>query len=244
MSMKRLQIVMLLCLSLLTSLLLESCRGMHDVRFSILGDSYSAFTDYVHPDTNEVWYRLPPDNVSDVTEIGDVWWYQVATAMQWKLDVNNSFSGAPICNSGNGNYGTHSFVRRMDDLGKPDVIFVFGGTNDVWYQVPLGDFVYDNWSDEQLRAFRPALACVFSNLKAQHPKATIYFLLDMRLGERHRILDERSEEFKSSIREIASHYGIVCIELHDISKKWSHPDKEGQARIATQVVETLKARRD
>ena len=38
-----------------------------DIRFSILGDSYSTFEGHVTPSSNDVWYKLPPHNFIDVT---------------------------------------------------------------------------------------------------------------------------------------------------------------------------------
>ena len=50
----------------------------------------------------------------------------------YRLCVNNSFSGATICNTGynQADYSDRSFITRMDKLGCPDIIFIFGATND------------------------------------------------------------------------------------------------------------------
>ena len=34
---------------------------------------------------------------------------------------------------------------------------IFGGANDVWREVPLGEYVYEGWNEEQLCSFRPDL---------------------------------------------------------------------------------------
>ena len=215
-----------------------------DIRFSVLGDSYSTFEGYVTPETNDVWYCLPPDNYIDVTSVEEMWWHQVAVEKGWTLEQNNSFSGSLISNfldfNGGVYYSPHSFLRRMDDIGDPNVIFVFGGTNDVWDEAPLGDFVYGNWTEEQLCTFRPALAYMFEHLKATYPKAKVYFMLDKHLGEGQDIHQEHCESFRSSVHEIARHCGITCIDLEDIHKSWNHPDKKGQASIARQVLEALE----
>ena len=109
-----------------------------DIRFSVLGDSYSTFEGYVTPETNDVWYCLPPDNYIDVTSVEEMWWHQVAVEKGWILEQNNSFSGSLVCNMDFAHYyGAHSFLHSINDLGNPDVIFVFGGTNDVWDEAPL-----------------------------------------------------------------------------------------------------------
>ena len=235
-------------LMILTSVaVLSSCvekpigNGDEDIRFSVLGDSYSAFEGYVTPDTNDVWYCLPPDNYVDVTSVEEMWWHQVAVEKGWVLERNNSFSGSLVCNMDFAHYyGEHSFLHRMNNLGHPDVIFVFGGTNDVWDEAPLGDFIYEDWTEEQLCSFRPALAYLFEYLKSAYPQARVYFMLDKHLGESHNTHHEHCDAFKSSVHEIANHCGITCIDLVDIHKSWDHPNKDGQASIARQVIEALE----
>jgi lysophospholipase L1-like esterase len=216
-------------------ILLASCGKdpelPQETRFSILGDSYSTFEGYVQPDSNDVWYCPPPDNYINVTSVEQMWWYQVAQAMGWTLERNNSFSGSLVCNWNYGNYyGPYSFLRRMDNLGNPDVILVFGGTNDVWDGVSMGEFKYSDWTEEELCTFRPALACLFFRLQRLYPKAKVCFMADSALGD----------TFLESVHTIADYYGIHCIDLHDIEKDWDHPTAEGMTTIASQVVAALR----
>ena len=202
------------------------------VRFSILGDSYSTFEGYVDPEDNAVWYKLPPNNHIDVISVEQMWWYQVMQAKEWDLERNNSFSGSLICNMNAANYyGPYSFLRRMDNLGNPNVILVFGGTNDIWNEVPFGEYKYCGWTDEELCTFRPALAKMCDGLIRLYPNAKIYFMYDNDLG------DEASE----SVHTILDHYGLPCIDLRDIRKSWSHPTAEGMTSIASQVLEVVNS---
>lgn len=211
-----------------------------EVRFSILGDSFSTFEGYVEPDSNDVWYCPPPYNLIDVTSVEQMWWHKVATEMKWVLDKNNSFSGSLICNFWGYNagpyYSPHSFIRRMDNLGNPDVIFVFGGTNDVWNGAYCGEFVYSDWTEGQLEQYRPAMAYLLENLNRLYPKAKIYFLVDMDLCD----YDYTGQRFVESVHEIARHYHVECIDLHGIHTNWAHPNAEGQDDIARQVIEALQ----
>ena len=110
---------------------------------SILGDSYSTFRGYVLPDSNYVWYPQKAEN-NDVQDIRQLWWHQLIRNNGFRLCQNNSFSGATICNTGyNGeDYSDRSYCTRLRFLGSPDIILVFGGTNDTWAKSPLGDFKY------------------------------------------------------------------------------------------------------
>ena len=217
-----------------------------EIRFSILGDSYSSFAGYVDPATNDVY---PYEDI-DVTSAEQMWWHKVATETGWIMEKNNSFSGALVCNfedfASGSYYAPHSFIRRMDGLGSPDVIFVFGATNDACAQngdnvpvVPLGYDIFSDWTDEQLCTFRPALAYLFDGLKQKYPQAELYFLLDMNLGS-DGIDWDRRDAFIGAIHRIASHYDVKCIDLEGINKWHWHPNAEGQAAIARQVIEALR----
>lgn len=210
----------------LLGLLLSSCtkdpmpEGDEVVRFSVLGDSYSTFEGYVDPETNDVWSYY--DTIG-VTSVEQMWWYQLAQNMGWVMEKNNSFSGSLISNrDAGGYYGPHSFIHRMDDLGDPDYILVFGGTNDMWQEVPMGDYIYSGWTDEDLCSFRPALAYLFVNLRALYPDAVLVFMADAELGD----------EFLDSVHLIADHYGVWCADLVDIDKMWNHPSAKGMSKIA------------
>ena len=222
------------------ALLLSSCTKPNDpkeIHFSILGDSFSTFEGYVTPDTNDVWYY---ERIG-VTSVEQMWWHKMATEMEWILDKNNSFSGSLICNFWGFNaglyYKPHSFINRMDNLGDPDVIFIQGGTNDVWNGAYHGEFVYSDWTEEDLEYYRPALAYMFDNMKRLYPKAKLYFMIDMGLCD----YDPVARTFVEDALKIAYHYNIDCIKLYDIHKSWSHPDTEGQEDIARQVLEVLES---
>ena len=217
-----------------------------EIRFSILGNSYSSFEGYVDPETNDVY---PYEDIG-VTNVEMMWWYQVDTETGWVMEKNNSFSGSLVCNfedfASGSYYAPHSFIRRMDNLGHPDVIFIFGATNDACANngdnvpvVPLGYNVFSDWTEEQLCAFRPALAYLFDGLQKMYPQAELYFLVDMNLGSDGIDLDRR-DAFIGAIHHIASHYNVKCIDLEGIEKWHWHPNAEGQASIARQVIEALR----
>ena len=227
------------------AIIMSACvKTPEPIRFSILGDSYSSYEGYVHPDSNDVY---PYENIG-LTGVEQMWWAQVADSTGWTLERNNSFSGALVCNYDYVNYyGQYSFIRRMDNLGHPDVIFIFGATNDACAHnlnephepvVALGDYVYSDWTEEQLCDFRPALAYLFDHLKTRYPKAKLYFLLDMNLGTGG-VTEQRRAEFLESIQRIAHHYQVDCIDLWNISKSQWHPNAEGQKDIADQVLEYI-----
>ena len=71
----------------------------------------------------------------------------------------------------------------MDKLGCPDIIFIFGATNDCWAGSPLGDYKYEGWTKEDLYTFRPAMAYLLDHMIDRYPNVEIYFLLNSGLKE-------------------------------------------------------------
>lgn len=229
-----------LTLLLATTILMSACvKTTEPTRFSILGDSYSAIEGYIDPETNDPW---PHYAEIGVTGVEQMWWKQVADSTGWLLDQNNSFSGALICNyadfDGADHYTPYSFIRRMNNLGNPDVIFILGGTNDVWQDAPFGDYVYSDWTEQQLCSYRPALAYLFDNLKRLYPHAKLYFVLETNPCPGG-ITEETRLNLIGSTHRIANHYNVDCIDLIDVHKMWWHPDVQGQRDIANQVLEFL-----
>lgn len=195
---------------------------------SILGDSYSTFEGYVTPSTNESWYfyhRSTKGN--DVVNVEDTWWHQLIKDNNWKLCVNNSFSGSTISSSGyrGEDYTSRSFVTRASDLGNPDIIFVFGATNDSWVPSPIGNYKYEDWTEEDLKAVRPSLAKMLDYMTNRYLGAQIYFILN----------SELKNDINESVLEVCKHYDVPVIQLYDIDKQASHPSKEGMKAIAKQV---------
>lgn len=205
----------------------QSKRGI-----SILGDSYSTFKGYVVPDTNYVWYPQEKAENNDVQDVRQLWWHQMIREHGYRLCQNNSFSGATICHTGykGDDYSDRSFCTRLRYLGSPDVILVFGGTNDSWAKSPIGDFQYGNWQKSDLYHFRPAMAYLLANLQNYYPGTEVYVIINTEL----------SEEVTSSMKTICDHYNVKYIQLVDIEKQWGHPSQKGMRQIAEQVGAALR----
>ena len=195
---------------------------------SVLGDSYSTYENYVTPSTNELWYyaKSVPAR-TDVNDVRQTWWYQVIKENGWRLCVNNSYSGSTISYSGyDGNdYSARSFNTRMDNLGCPDIIFIFGATNDSWAGAPIGEYKYEGIRDKELYDFRPALAHMLDWMTKRYINTEIYFLLN----------DELREDINVSVKTICTHYNVPVIELKSIHKLSGHPSVQGMRQIADQV---------
>lgn len=201
---------------------------------SILGDSYSTYEDFVTPATNELWYYAKnSEQKTDVKNVRQTWWHQVIKENGWRLAVNNSYSGATISYTGyDGNdYSPRSFNTRMDNLGQPDIIFIFGATNDSWAGSPIGDFKYEGIKKADLYEFRPALAHMLRWMTDRYVNTEIYFILNTEL----------KDEINTSVKTICEHYGVPVITLTEVDKISGHPSVKGMRQIADQVNSFLKS---
>ena len=79
-------------------------------------------------------------------------------------------------------FAEHQLMTRADfqrkmcirDRGNPDVLLVFGGTNDSWAKAPVGSYQYADWTKADLYSFRPAF-CRLMDLSLIHisPRTTV-----------------------------------------------------------------------
>ena len=194
---------------------------------SVLGDSYSTFEGFLSPDTNFIWYYRAPQHKTDVMSATQTWWYKFIKESGYRLCKNNSFSGSTICNTGYGktDYSDRSFITRMNNLGCPDIIFIFGATNDSWANAPIGEYKYEGWTKDELYTFRPAMAYMLDFMIARYPNVEIYFILNSGLKD---VVNE-------SVKTICKHYSIPCIELKDIDTISGHPSIKGMQQISEQI---------
>lgn len=201
---------------------------------TVFGDSYSTFEGYLTPDTMEIWYfkDIKDPRLTDVKNVRETWWYQVIKQMNWKLEMNNSWSGSTICNTGYRSEDAtyRSFVTRLTNLGNPDVILIFGSTNDAWANSPIGEFKYKDFTKADLFTFRPAFAYMLDQIQERYPTADVYVISNCDL----------KAVIPASMQIICDHYGVPMIQLHDIHKMSGHPSVKGMRQIAEQVLRHLK----
>ncbi len=197
-------------------------------KVSILGDSYSTFQG-ANPEGYNPFY---PNDRNDVTEVSQTWWDLYIKAKGYQLEKNDSWGGSTICGTGYGRMDAsrNNFISRVDRLGDPDIIFIFGGTNDAWANAPLGEYQWSDWTKDDCKNFRPAMACLIDMLKKQYPKAQLYSILN----------SELRDTFNESMREVCKHCGVQLIELHDIDKQNGHPSIAGMKSICEQLLEQIK----
>ena len=218
-----------------TAALLILAAAAYGQSVAILGDSYSTYQGYI-PKRNAVWYTEPADlNKTDVTSVDQTWWSILVKECGYTLLLNDSYSGSTISFTGyhKADYSDRSFITRLPKLGNPDIILIFGCTNDSWAGVEAGEFKYEGIRREDLYTYRPALAWLLAYAKMLYPEKAIYFLIN----------DGLREDITESTKTICDHYGIPFIQLEGIDKKSGHPSVLGMQQIAGQVKEGIAAKK-
>lgn len=199
--------------------------------FSIIGDSISTYAGWI-PSDHATYY---PNSATNVTRIQDTWWYKICSAYHAKLLYNDSWSGSTVStDNANG-----PMVNRVDtSLGsarvldpKPDIIFVFGGTNDANRGVAVGSVMYSGWTDSDLAKFAPAYCKMLDTITTYNPGAKICCMV----GEAF------TAEMKTAVTDAAAHYGASVIDLGDYDNVGLHPTRTGMTEIYNRVVNALFA---
>ncbi|MCH5238890.1 MAG: hypothetical protein J1F38_01580 [Muribaculaceae bacterium] len=208
------KIILTLCVIFCTGILSAQ------VKVSILGDSYSTYEGW-NPKGQAIWYDKNLRN--DVDTVAQTWWYQLIEDNGLELELNNSYSGSTICNTGyNGaDYTDRSFLTRSRLLGdNPDIIYVFGGTNDSWAGAPIG-----NADEKDMYKVKPATYAMFKNIKEAYPEALCVAIIN----------SELSNEVVGSIVEACEKENIPYVKLVNIDKQNGHPSINGMKQISRQV---------
>lgn len=225
--------------NILSAALLFFCalqsNAENKTKVSILGDSYSTFEGCVSPGWNEVWYfNTPKLDKTDLTDPSQTWWRILLEDDRYVLEKNNSFSGSTICTTGynRADFSDRSFISRMHNLGNPELILIFGATNDSWANSPIGEFKWEGWNEEDLKSFRPALAYFLHNITALYPESRFLYIVN----------DGLKDEITSSIIEACEKTGMPYIQLEGIDKTAGHPNIRGMQQIANQLTPFLTSR--
>ena len=157
-----------------------------------------------------------------------------------RLLLNSSYSGTTICHTGyNGkDCSKISFVARMNALieqayfqeNQVDTLIIYGGLNDYWANAPLGELLYENWSENDLYSVYPAFTYLLTTAKENLPNGRILFVLEEYLGE----------EMKAGLETACRDLEVECIVTKDIKKTSSHPNLFGMKQLADQIITYLE----
>ena len=206
----------------------------------IFGDSYSTFKGHI-PEGYAFYYLAevsdPPLAVRTM-QLSETWWQRFIKRTGAELVRNDSWSGSTISYTGyEGDCSnTSSFIYRYRLLrdagffrdGKVDTVIVFGGTNDSWVPVELGE---DRGCDteEDLYFALPAISRLMSDMKDELKDIRIVFVANCDINEK--IIEHMEKEGKR--------LGIETVRLENIDKEEGHPTPLGMAKMCDQIATAL-----
>ncbi len=224
---------------------------------SILGDSISTFAGYI-PEADGINLphrpRYPQNDL--LTDVNDTWWMRLINTLEANLGVNDSWAGSTVSNFRNHNekdFGPDAAMASMTRIknlganGIPDLIILFGGTNDAGKMIEKGSFdssLVLDLSAVKWGCFADAYSQTILRLRHFYPNAQIIAISPSISGGYYD--NARLSEFADLALEICLHYNIKCVDLRssgltfDMLPDTLHPNAEGMECIYRSVLNKLK----
>ena len=202
----------------------------------IMGDSYSTYKGYI-PEGYLFYYSDERTDNPVVNGVEKTWWSILSGENNLNIALNDSFSGSTICNTVRENLSLQSsFVNRMDKYieenffaeNKINTMFIFGGTNDSWIDSPVGNPVYSDWTDDDLKCVLPAFCYLIDRAKKSVENVLVIINTDLK------------EEITKGFVESCDKIGVRYLLLSEIDKQNGHPTEQGMRQISEQVINCLK----
>lgn len=109
-----------------------------------------------------------------------------------------------------------------------DTFFLFGGTNDSWFDVPLGTEKDAEWEEKTFLCIAGVfLSCGFA--QKHLPDTRFYCIVNTGI----------KDEIADSYSRTCAKYGVDVIRLADIEKQGGHPTVTGMKAIYQQVLDCI-----
>ena len=205
---------------------------------------------------------------SDVLNVEETWWMRVLKNYSWKLGINESWAGSSIAwngsettTSGENIYiGSQHRIDHLAENGTPDIIIVFGGTNDINHingTAALGTLDTEDptaYTSEDLAAldvesFYAAARTLILRLQYTYPEAQLLFVLPYYCTNNYQSTTPYTvKQYNDVLIDCCDYLGVPYVDLrkiinvYDISNYLDdtiHPDKAGMLMIAKAVIKKL-----
>ena len=207
--------------------------GYEDKTVSILGDSISTFEGWI-PETHRA--RYPQDDL--LTDVEKTWWKMLIKNLGATLGVNDSWAGTTISNYSETNSGDTgpdacmagiTRIKNLGSNGTPDVIIMYGGTNDIHIDCDnrLGTFdttlTYPlDTSTQVWTTFADAFKDALMRLQSVYPLAEIIVLLPGFTKSYYAM--NTLNKYNSMMKRICNYFGVKYIDLRTCGVNWSNLD--------------------
>lgn len=214
-------------------------KGKYEgMRISILGDSISTFGTPNQENATGTWTwpgnrcRYPQNNL--FTNVKYQYWYLLMERLGMTLGINESWAGSRVCNTretDSGDLGPNrcmaslTRIGHLGENGTPDVIIVYGGTNDAnGGGVTIGTFNTESpaqYTEEQIAAlpvdtFADAYRTMLIRLQYYYPTSRIVCLFPTYSPTYSSLANfdpDRLDKFEEVIREACDFFGVEYLDL-------------------------------
>ena len=235
-------------------------------KISILGDSISTYG--VPGATNQdgtYCYSYYPtatcrysQNGSDsiAFNVNDTYWMRIINMLGATLGINESWRGTKVAGSDASAFNNQTRINHLGENGTPDLILVFGGTNDAGNNITIGTFnggVYTDYDTaEEIAAlpvstFADAYKAMLIRLMFTYPTSEIVCILPTYTTTYYTI--QKLDDYVEVIKEACDFFGIKWIDTRvsgiTIFNKQAylsdgiHPNAAGMALIANKIYKHL-----
>ena len=143
------------------------------------------------------------------------------------LGINESWAGSTFCWDGTTTTGTGakenclssaSRIAHLDDNGTPDIIIIYGGTNDIGIGAPIGSFNTENpanYTDEQIAAlnvetFADAVRATLIRVLKSYPTAKVFLVLPNFTTTYY--TPAEADQYNEVLKEACDYFGIPYID--------------------------------
>ena len=183
---------------------------------------------------------------------------QVINELDAKLGINESWAGSQVLNTQDNNSGdlgpdaAMASITRIKNIGAngtPDVIFFFGGGNDMGRGVTAGTFdpaaapTEVDLTAKKWNSFADAYVAAIMRLQHFYPDSQIIVMTTYAMPSY--VTAAKLDKYGPIIKSVCEHYGVEYISLRDCGVTFDmlpdgiHPNAEGMDYITEAVLEGL-----
>lgn len=248
-----------------STFLADVIRRYEGKRLSILGDSISTFGDPSATNENGTYCfsyypdascRYSVDGVDSIAfDVNNTYWMRLIAKTGMVLGVNESYRGTRVAGTTNHAFNLQTRIDHLGNNGTPDVILVFGGTNDAGYGVTIGTFNTENpqdYTDAQIAAlpvstFADGYRAMLIRLMKTYPLAEIVVILPTFTTSYYTITN--LDKYVEIIKEACDFFGIKYIDARvtgiNIYNRATylvdgiHPNAAGMRLLADKIYRNL-----
>lgn len=191
-------------------------------------------------------------------KVENTWWMNFILSEGFSLGYNDSLGGSCVAWDGksdiNLTISSDTRINKLGTNGTPDIIFVFGGINDVLSQcIEIGQ--YDgNASNHTVNTFVGAYDIMLDKIQAKYPNAKVVCIIPYDtvysiIGSEASMISSNAKLLHDNIVNICKSKNITYVDLtgpgildfnSDFTSDYIHLNENGMQKVTLHIKEALK----